>query len=459
MPSSFLSPPRRARFAWLGFLALALAACDSGGGTGPDREDEDDQGPYTVEVTPGTSELMAGRQVQLSSVLRGADGDEVNQGPSAEWTSSATFVATVDASGRVTAVGEGTATITAEFDERDASGTAVITVLPRTLRALAEERGVWIGAAVGYTGTTFPTNSTYVDVLRREFNLLVPENVMKWQTLRRDGPSSWRFQFMDELVAFAEENGMEARGHPLAWHSGNPGWLNALTPDNTTRDEAIALLTQHVDSVVTRYRGRVRDYDVANEAIADGTSGGRRPASESVWERLIGPEWVEIAFRAAAAADADARLFYNDYGIETNDAKQTAAFELVKDLRDRGIPIHGVGFQSHFIHGGVPSSEVLAASMDRFAALGLEVQLTELDIRIQGTVTPEKLTAQAEEYRRVVQVCIQHPACSTVVVWGIDDGNSWVPGTFPGYGAAHLFDAAFSLKPAYFSVDDVLDLQ
>jgi endo-1,4-beta-xylanase len=212
-----------------------------------------------------------------------------------------------------------------------------------------------------------------------------------------------------------------------------------------------------VDSVVTRYRGRIRDYDVVNEAIADGGGGGRRPASQSVWERLIGPDWIDIAFRAAAAADPGARLFYNDYGIETSSARQTAAFTLVKDLVDRGVPIHGIGFQAHFVLGSTPSAAVLSASMDRFAALGLEVQLTELDIRIPNPATPEKLDAQAEEYRRTVEVCIAHPACSTVVVWGLDDGNSWVPGTFPGFGAPLLFTSTFLPKPAYAAVQESLD--
>jgi endo-1,4-beta-xylanase len=453
-----LSSRRWVRIVPLGMALFALAACsDGGGGTGPDPDDE--EGPYSMEMTPATTTLLAGRQVQLAAVVRNASGQEVTPNPGIAWTSSNAAVATVDAAGRVTAVSAGTATIRGAVARWAAGDSTVLTVTPRSLRILAAERGMWMGTAVGYTGTTFPSNAVYVGIVGREFNLLVAENVMKWQTMRRDGPASWRFQFMDELLAYAEANGMKVRGHPLAWHSGNPGWLDALTTANTTRAQAIELLEQHVDSVVTRYRGRIRDYDVVNEVIADGGGGGRRPAAESVWERLIGPDWVDVAFRAAAAADPAARLFYNDYSIETDNAKQAAVFNLVKDLKDRGISIHGVGFQAHFISGGVPSADALRTSMDRFAALGLEVQLTELDIRIQGAVTAEKLTAQAEEYRRVIGVCVQHPACGTVVVWGIDDGNSWIPGTFPGYGAAHLYDSALVPKPAYFGVDDALDVQ
>lgn len=438
----------------LAFLALVLAACGGDGGTGPGP----DGANYVVEVSPGAPEVIAGRAVQLAAVLKDENGAQVTSRPGTTWSSSDPAVAVVDGTGRVTALTAGTAAITARFDGWGKSGSVQLTVRPGSLRMFADERGFWIGTAVGYTGTTFPNSAAYTTVLGREFNVLVPENVGKWGILRSDGPTSWRFQFMDEMLAFAEARGMKVRGHTLAWHAFNPAWLNALTPANTTREQAIALLTDHADSVVARYRGRIRDWDVVNEAIGD-AGGARRTAAESVWERLIGPDYVEIAFRAAAAADPAARLFYNDYSIETNGAKQNAVFDLVKDLVDRGVPIHGVGFQAHFIQGSTPADAQLSASMDRFAALGLEVQLTELDIRIQGTPTTEKLAAQAEEYRRVIDVCIAHPACNTVVVWGIDDGNSWVPNTFPGFGAPLLYTSTFVPKPAYAAVQESLDLR
>ncbi|HEX6972199.1 MAG TPA: endo-1,4-beta-xylanase [Limnochordia bacterium] len=317
------------------------------------------------------------------------------------------------------------------------------------LRHLAAGRDLWIGAAVAYAPTAFPTDSRYVNTLAREFNVLVAENVMKWQTIRRDGRASWRFQFGDELVAFAQSHGMRVRGHVLAWHSGIPSWLARAS---FSREEAIALLEEHIARVVGRWKGRIWAWDVVNEAIADGPAGSRRSPQESVWERWIGEDWIDVAFRAAAAADPDALLFYNDYNIEAPfSAKQNAVYNLIAGLQARGVPIHGVGFQGHFVLGQTPSKAALMASMDRFAALGLIVQVTELDIRMSPPITPAKLAQQAEESRRVVEACLEHPACDTVVLWGIDDGHSWRAG-----GAPLLFDARLEPKPAYFAVREAL---
>ncbi len=295
---------------------------------------------------------------------------------------------------------------------------------PVPLRQLAAQRGMWIGTAVG---SNFPTNATYTSLLRTEFNMMTAENAMKWQPLR---PSRTQINWAeaDAMVDFATQNNMRVRGHTLAWHNQNPSWLLA---GSWSRAEAIQILEEHIAAVVGRYRGRIADWDVVNEAVDDQ---GNRRTTQSVWEQRIGSDYIDIAFRAAHAADPNARLFYNDYNIEwPGRAKQNAVFDLVSDLIQRGVPIHGVGFQSHFQSGGVPSEQQLRESIDRFAALGLRVQITELDIRLQLPVTEAKLQAQAEEYRRVVSVCLAHPACDTVVVWGLHDGNSWVPPVVSGY--------------------------
>jgi endo-1,4-beta-xylanase len=445
-------------------LAAGVAACADPSGSvaptdAPRRSAAADRTPHVVVLSATAQEVVARRTVQLVATLTNPGGQPVQGRLAAQWTSSDPKIATVDANGLVTGVRAGAATITVAFPGWGVIGTAKVTVLPETLRRSAQERGLYIGAAVGYTASTFPTNAPYVAILGREFNMLVPENILKWQTLRRDGPTSWRFQFMDEMVAFAEAHRMQVRGHALGWHSGNAAWVNALTPTTTTRAQAIAILEEHVTTVVARYRGRVREYDVANEVIRDGASGpvgspgDRRPAAESVWERVIGPDWVDVAFRAARAADPKAKLFYNDYSIEVpNTNKQNRVFHLVADLQAKGVPIDGVGFQSHYSLGGVPTDAQLKQSLDRFAALGLQVQMTELDIGLSAAQqNPAGYAQQAAEYRRVVQACVDHPACDAVVVWGIDDGNSWRAANRPT-----LFDAAFAPKPAYYSVLDYL---
>jgi endo-1,4-beta-xylanase len=198
---------------------------------------------------------------------------------------------------------------------------------------------------------------------------------------------------------------------------------------------------------------------VTNEVIRDGATGAvgsptdRRSAAESIWERLIRPDWVEIAFRAAAAADPNARLFYNDYSIEAPlSNKQNRVFFLVNDLLQKGVKVDGVGFQSHFSLDNTPSEAALTQSIDRFAALGLIVQLTELDITVPASrQNAAGFAQQADEYRRVVKVCMEHPACDTVVIWGIDDANSWLAAS-----RRTLFTGTFQPKPAYFSVLDYL---
>lgn len=277
-------------------LLLALLACGAGDdSTGPSDGAPPGPLPHAVRLTPESVQVIAGWQ-RLFNVLLLDSAGEVFQGEVAlSWTSSDPSVATVDAEGRVRGLRPGTATIIARVPGTDRGDSARVDVVPETLRPVVAGRGSWIGAAVGYGEGTFPGNPTYVETLRREFNVLFPENVMKWPTLRRDGRASWRFQFTDELVAFAEANGMRVRGHVLAWHAQNPAWLNDLTPERITRAGAIALLEEHIRAVMERYRGKIQDYDVVNEAIRDGATGevggpeDRRSASECVtWSPSCG---------------------------------------------------------------------------------------------------------------------------------------------------------------------------
>ncbi|HYD51484.1 MAG TPA: endo-1,4-beta-xylanase [Gemmatimonadaceae bacterium] len=323
----------------------------------------------------------------------------------------------------------------------------------QSLRQLAETRHprVAIGVAVGGLFQSSNARSQqFMTILPREFNALTPENDLKFGPLRPTR-ETYNYTRADAMVAFARANNMKARGHVLVWHQQNPGWL---TNGTWTRDQAIQILEEHIANVVGHYRGQLAAWDVVNEAFEDGAA----PLRQSVWMQRIGRDYIERAFRAARAADPTVALYYNDYNIEGLGAKSDSVYELLRDFKARGVPVDGVGMQAHFIAGQLPAT--MRQNMDRFAALGLKIQITELDIRVPtssvGGASAASLATQAQNYRDVFNLCLQVQACDMVVVWGMTDADSWVPGTFPGQGDALLYDAFFNPKPAYTAVRGLL---
>lgn len=316
------------------------------------------------------------------------------------------------------------------------------------LRVLAEQQGLRIGT-VGDRGfrLTGEAGSRFRALASREFNMLTPENDMKFSRLR-PAPDVYDFDWADSLVAFAEANAMQVRGHTLAWHNQLASWLTAGT---WTEQQAEALLDEHVTTVVAHYRGRLVAWDVVNEAVDDD---GR--LRSSFWSDHIGPVYIERAFRAAHAADPDVALFYNDYDIEGLSPKSDSVYALLSELLARGVPVHGIGFQAHFQLGRLPATEEIAQNFERFAALGLRIHVTELDVRVPIPASAEELTLQAEHYRAIVAACLASEACDTVVTWGLTDRESWIPAAFPGWGDALLFDAEYRRKPAYWAVHELL---
>lgn len=330
-----------------------------------------------------------------------------------------------------------------------ATPTAAPTVTPapaQPLRAAAQAHNLLIGAAVDVTALRH--DSTYAGTLAREFSAVTPENALKFGPLR-PAQSTYDFDDADFLVDFAQAHSMQVRGHTLVWHNQLPGWLTGGT---YTRDQLIAVLRDHISTVVGRYRGRISTWDVVNEGVDD-TSGGLR---DTLWLRGIGPDYIELAFRFAHEADPAARLFYNDYGAEGLGAKSDAVYALVRDLKSRGVPIDGVGLQSHFTRGDLPPLADLDANIKRLGALGLQVQVTELDIRTQLPATDIALRKQAGEYGSYLGVCLANPSCTMFVTWGFTDKYSWIPQFYPGLGAALPFDEAYHPKPAYHALLDAL---
>ncbi|WEO96304.1 non-reducing end alpha-L-arabinofuranosidase family hydrolase [Streptomyces sp. FXJ1.172] len=296
---------------------------------------------------------------------------------------------------------------------------------PATLAAAAAGSGRYVGTAVssGRLG-----DSTYSTILDREFNMITPENEMKWDTTE---PSRGTFNFgpADSIVGHAAAHGQRMRGHTLVWHSQLPGWVKSITDAGTLR----SVMDNHITTEMTHYKGKIYAWDVVNEAFADGGSGQHR---SSVFQDVLGNGFIEEAFRTARAADPSAKLCYNDYNIENwTDAKTQGVYAMVKDFKSRGVPIDCVGFQSHFGAGGPPAS--YQTTLSKFAALGVDVQITELDIA----------QASPTAYAGAVQACMNVARCTGITVWGIRDSDSWRTGENP-----LLFDAGGNRKPAYGAV-------
>lgn len=211
-------------------------------------------------------------------------------------------------------------------------------------------------------------------------------------------------------------------------------------------------MTTHITNEVTHYKGQCYAWDVVNEALSD--SGGYR---DSPFYTTIGEYYIPIAFAAAAAADPDAKLYYNDYNIEYTGTKLTEALAIVDLIQGAGVQIDGVGLQGHFIVGSTNTADEYADVLSQFTAKGVEVAYTELDIRHASLPpTDAEIESQAVGYAAVVQACLQTTSCVGVTVWDFDDYYSWVPSTFSGAGQACIYDENLSKKPAWTSISSVL---
>ncbi|MEN3615791.1 endo-1,4-beta-xylanase, partial [Plantactinospora sp. ZYX-F-223] len=315
----------------------------------------------------------------------------------------------------------------------------VVSLLPHlahaaetTLGAAAAQSGRYFGAAVagGRLG-----DSAYTTILNREFNSVTAENEMKIDATEPQ-QNNFTFGNADRIVNHALSRGWQVRGHTLAWHSQQPEWMRTM--------EGSALrsaMLNHVTRVASYYRGKVVAWDVVNEAFDDGNSGARRNSNL----QRTGNDWIEAAFRAADAADPDAKLCYNDYNTDNwTWAKTQAVYRMVQDFKQRGVPIDCVGFQSHF-NANSPYVSNYRTTLSSFAALGVDVQITELDIEGSGTT-------QANTYRNVVNDCLAVARCKGITVWGVRDCDSW-----RSSGTPLLFECNGNKKAAYTSTLEALN--
>ncbi len=292
-------------------------------------------------------------------------------------------------------------------------------------------------------------DSTYRGLAETEFSQVTPENALKWESTE-PSDDQYTFDQADAIVAFAAAHDQSVHGHTLVWHSQTPSWVQ-----NLAGDAMRAALQDHIASVVGRYAGNpvVTSWDVVNEAIDDGGQ-----LRDTFWYQGLGEGYIADAFRYARQADPDADLCINDYGIEGTGAKSDRLYELVRSLQQQEVPITCVGFQGHLVAGQVPTT--MAANLERFAALGLKVRITELDIRVPLPPDENGLRRQADDYADVVGVCRAVPACQGITTWGVDDGHSWLPNDyccgFGTEGAPLLWDAQYARKPAYAAFEAAL---
>ncbi|MFN2110570.1 MAG: endo-1,4-beta-xylanase [Anaerolineae bacterium] len=317
------------------------------------------------------------------------------------------------------------------------------------LRDLADARGIYIGGAV--EPQHINCDPTYAEVLGREFNILVSENAFKLWAIHPT-EDQYAFQGTDAIVEFAEAHGMKVRGHTLLWYRYMPDWIENATFTPEQWDEVIH---DHIATVVGRYKGRVAYWDVLNEAVSDSV---RQVLRQTNWSDGLGPDFVDKVFIWAHEADPDALLFYNDYGAEGLGRKSDRVYDLVKDMLERDVPIHGVGLQLHLAIGEAPKLENVQRNIERLGELGLQVHITELDIRLPDDASDALFQTQAEMYRDYLEVCLAAENCTAFVMWGFTDRYSWIPSFKPGFDHALIFDRNYRAKPAYFALRDAFNV-
>jgi endo-1,4-beta-xylanase len=314
-----------------------------------------------------------------------------------------------------------------------------------SLRHEGRELGINIGSAVRDDALT--ADATYAQLLGEQFSAITPENEMQWASVE---PTQGLLDFgpADDEVRFAEQHGQDVRGHALVWHNQLPNWLTGGTFTST---QLAALLQKHIFDEAGHFHGKIWQWDVVNEPFnEDGT------LRNTIWLQALGPSYIADSLMWTHQADHKAKLYLNDFNIEGLGPKSDAMYALVKSLLAQKVPIDGVGFETHLgLQFGLPPS--IQQNLQRFADLGLEVSITEMDVRMILPATPALLAQQASVYAEVLQDCIAVRSCVDFTVWEYTDKYSWVPGFFKGQGAADIYDAGFNPKPAASALVNALE--
>lgn len=330
-----------------------------------------------------------------------------------------------------------------------------------------------IGASINQA-QIYERDARAVHIIRRHFNAITPENVLKWE-LVHPAPDRYDFAAADRYVAFGEKYGMTIIGHTLIWHNQTPRWVFEDERGRpVSREVLLERMRDHIHTVVGRYKGRIRGWDVVNEALnEDGT------LRQSPWLRIIGEDYIAKAFEFAHEADPGAELYYNDYSLE-NEAKRRGAIELIRKLKSQGVPITAIGLQEHN-RLDWPKAEQVDKTIAEFAKLGLKVNITELDVSVLPWVEPGSDEAKraasdpklnpytaglpdevqqrlARRYAELFKIYLKHrDVIDRVSFWNVTDADSWL-NDFPARGRTDyplLFDRAGRPKPAFYAVISV----
>ena len=337
-----------------------------------------------------------------------------------------------------------------------ATGQAPVAPAPRDglLPSLAEAyRGTFLVGAAITPGQVLMGNTH--ELVARQFSVVVAENEMKpLQLARREG--RYEFGMADEIVDWANEKGIKVRGHCLVWHQQAAPWIFTQDGKPVSREVLVERMRRYIHDVVGHYQGKVWAWDVVNEAFAPGEPGVETENGwrKSEWYRIIGPDFIALAFQFAHEADPEALLFYNDYGTESP-AKRQLILDLVRSLRKKGIRIDGIGHQAH-VHLSCPPVAELETTIREVARLGLRNHVTELDVSLRERrnapipeVTPAMLERQARRYAELFQMFRRNrDAIDAVLVWGISDETSWLRPDQP------LLFSGYEPKPAFWAVID-----
>mgnify|MGYP001594674762 CR=1 FL=1 len=327
-------------------------------------------------------------------------------------------------------------------------------MINKSLRELAQAKNFYLGAAV--LPNLLKKDSKYTETLSSEFNMIGTENCMKWRAIHPD-INKYTFDESDGLIDFALKNDMAVRGHTLIYSRKMPEWFNNIKDKKLMEEQ----LEEHIKTVVGRYRGKIYAWDVINEEIDFEGNHQQSPLF-----KMLGISHIENAFLWAHKADPDVKLFINEFGIEEINKRSDLTYKMIQDLLQKKVPVHGIGFQMHRALGSddkwlnkLPDLESMRKNFQRFADLGLEVHITEMDIPIQKAIGSyeEKLIEQGKAYKEILEVALSVKNFKALVVWGVTDLYNWIDFISQTKDAPLLFDREYKKKPAYFAVKKALE--
>lgn len=330
-----------------------------------------------------------------------------------------------------------------------------------SLRMLAQANAPHLKIGTAATVIPMMTDMNYTHILGREFSMITPENEMKFQFIhpQRD---QYAFAEADALVEFAMVNGLDIHGHTLVWSEANPRWV---TQGNYSKAEIQTIMKEHIATVVGRYKGKIKEWDVINEPLKDESFDVNLGLRESVWFRALGEQFMDNALRAAHEADPDAKLYINEYGCEADDEKADALYILAQRLLSRGVPLHGIGFQLHEDIGKdsedtytpITANE-FKRTLKRFTDLGLDVRVSEMDVNMHGNVTNTLRDQQANYFKSMLQVTKQNTAFTSFSMWGFTDLYSSLQphGEYNVFGNGLIYNEKYLPKKGYQRLNETL---